>query len=206
MGTLELLYANAEDTLNDHQLSMIAEAEAAGKGLVDIINNIIDLADLDLDNVDSQGKQGSLPELFPQVEEMDIRELCEEVAGSMARVCSDKNIVVVPTWTKPSLAPLTSAPVSASVPSPIACVAGGLPIPVQSRSRPALEDSINGNVSSAESQHAFSSAKHTTEHRPTLELLVAMDEPDKDPESHWNFMINLPVVKRILTQVFDGAL
>ncbi|KAG0224320.1 His Kinase A domain containing protein [Mortierella sp. GBA43] len=213
LGTLELLYANADDTLNDHQLSMIASAEVSGKGLIDIINNIIDLADLDTDHGDNNNNNAprSLPELYTQVAEVDIRDLCEQVAGSMAKVCSDKNMVLVPTWnSKPSLVSLSSVPMSTSVPSPISgVVAGSIPIPVMSR----LDDSTtNGNVvSSADSQHAYSScAKHASEaQKPAVELLVAMDEPDKGPggeESYWNFMLNLTVVKRILTQLLENAL
>ncbi|KAF9933626.1 His Kinase A domain containing protein [Modicella reniformis] len=200
MGTLELLYADPDDTLSDHQLSLIASAEAAGKGLIDIINNIIDLANLDPDNVEDS----------PGDRHKHIRELCEQVAGSMTRSCMDKNLVVVPTLSKPSLASLSSMSmtmsISTSVPSPILGVAGSVPIPVHSRT--SLDDSINGIMSSTESQQAFSSTKHSIEQKTTLELIVAVDEPEKDPgeEVHWNFVLNLPVIKRILTQLLENAI
>lgn len=208
MGTLELLYSNAEDTLSDNQLSMITSAEAAGKNLVDIINNIIDLAALDPEHVDSQGiqgKQGLLSKLYTQVAEIDIRELCEQVTGSIAKSWTDKNMMLVPSWTKPSLS-LSSVSASTSVPSPISGVAGSIPIPAQSRTRTVLEESMSGNMSSAESQHAFPSATYPVEHKASLELLVGLDEPDKvsGEESHWNFKLHLPVMKRVLTQVQSG--
>ncbi|KAI8603639.1 hypothetical protein EDD21DRAFT_301983 [Dissophora ornata] len=131
LGILELLYTNADETLNEHQLSLIASAEASGKILIDTINNIIDLADLDPDN-------------------------------SADLDCSE----------------------------------------------PSMEGSANGDASSIDSYETYSSAGLRQEQKIGLELMVAMDEPEKGPdqEAHWNFMLNVPVVKRILTQLLENAL
>src|SRR5690554_731392 len=95
---------------------MVASAEASGKNLIDTINNIIDFAKLDPDSQNTHGGGSSTPspeEEEPLMEEVDIRELCERVAESMAKTCTDKNLVMIPSVTKPSLASLTS-----SVPTP----------------------------------------------------------------------------------------
>ncbi|KAF8933287.1 His Kinase A domain containing protein [Dissophora ornata] len=213
LGILELLYTNADETLNEHQLSLIASAEASGKILIDTINNIIDLADLDPDNsadLDcSERSQSSIPSLYTQVAEIDIRELCEQVAGTMAKSCIDKNLVVVPSWTKPSLATLLSS-ASTSAPNPNYGVSMRSTTPIQGHSgnRASMEGSANGDASSIDSYETYSSAGLRQEQKIGLELMVAMDEPEKGPdqEAHWNFMLNVPVVKRILTQLLENAL
>ncbi|KAF8979680.1 His Kinase A domain containing protein [Entomortierella lignicola] len=213
LGILELLYSNEGDNLSDQQLSMIASAEASGKGLNDIINNIIDLADIDpendADSDDSHRSQVSLPKLYTQVAEVDIRELCEQVAGAMAKSCIDKNLVIVPSWTKPSLSSLSSSFSTAPTSS------YNLPTNTRrwsnSQYRSGLssnDESSNGYLSSPDSQNGFSGAGAHGDQKIALELLVAMDEPESDPdnETPWNFMLNLPIIKRILTQLLENAL
>ncbi|KAF9916278.1 His Kinase A domain containing protein [Lobosporangium transversale] len=209
LGTLELLYNNPNETLNDHQLSLIASAEASGKGLIDTINNIIDLADLDPEeNSGFEGasrRSSSLPELYTHVAEVDIRDLCEQVAGSTAKACLDKNIIVTPTWSnKSNSVPLSdSASGSTSHASATATNTHSTSDSLHVLHNGSLpEEYANSERSSVESQNAFANAGLRSEQKPTLELLVAMDEPEKDPsrETAWNFLLNLPVTKRILTQ------
>ncbi|KAG0207525.1 His Kinase A domain containing protein [Mortierella sp. GBA30] len=212
LGILELLNANTEGNLSDHQLSMIASAEASGRSLIDTINNIIDLADLDPDNnIDSKryerGK-GSLADLYTQVSEIDIRDLCEQVAGSMAKACNEKNLVILPSWTKPTLTPLSSTVASSMPTSALGTgITGTAPVQCYSGNRSSMDESVNGEFSSADSS-GISASMFRSERKASLELLVAMDEPDRDPEqdAHWNFMLNLPVIKRILTQLLENAL
>ncbi|KAF9291415.1 His Kinase A domain containing protein [Mortierella alpina] len=213
LGILELLNANLEGNLSDHQLSMIASAEASGKGLIDTINNIIDLADLDPDN-DTESRRsdkgkGSLADLYTQVSEVDIRVLCEQVAGAMAKDCIDKNLVVLPSWAKPSLSSLSSNTTSFSPNSTSsASMNSSAPTWSYTANRSSLEDSAQGNASSSDSSSALSASLFRSEHKASLELLVAMDEPERDPdqEAHWNFLLNVPVIKRILIQLLENAL
>ncbi|KAF9104079.1 His Kinase A domain containing protein [Mortierella sp. AM989] len=209
LGILELLYSNEDGNLSDQQLSMIASAEASGKGLIDIINNVIDLADLDPENnADSNNNHNGhkpLPEPFTQVAEIDIRELCEQVAGTMAKSCIDKNLVIVPTWTKPALASISSSVTTqTTAPSSNTSTRTWDSGPCLSSNR----SSINGDMSSAESQYGLSGTGAHLDQKIDLELLVAMDEPESDPdqETPWSFMLNLPVIKRILTQLLENAL
>ncbi|KAG0083847.1 His Kinase A domain containing protein [Podila epicladia] len=214
LGILELLYANPEEPLSENQLAMVASAEASGKSLIDTINNIIDLAKLDPENNissrDGSSESDPTPHLSESLlEEVDIRELCEQVAGTMAKACADKNLVVLPSWTKPSLASLstsvpTSAPVSASSmhssrTNPVQCNTRGIPSP---------DESVNGYTSSTDSQHGFTGRRFQADRKAVLELMVAMDEPDKDPDqdTHWNFKLNVPVMTRILTQLVENAI
>ncbi|CAO3568169.1 unnamed protein product [Mortierella alpina] len=205
LGILELLYANKDEPLSETQLAMVYSAEASGKSLIDTINNIIDLAKLDPDNnMDAQNIRGDRastpsPEAEePAMEEIDIRELCERVAESMAKACTDKNLIMIPSWTKPSLSSLSS-----SVPS-------STPVsnPTQSRGIPSPEDSVNGYNSSNESQCGFTSRKFPSDRKPVLELMVAMDEPERDPDQDtmWNFVLELKTVTRILTQLVENAI
>lgn len=193
--------------MSENQLEMVASAEASGKSLIDTINNIIDLAKLDPENnIGSRNSSESdpVPQLSESLlEDVDIRELCEQVAGTMAKACADKNLVVLPSWTKPSLVSLStsvpSAPVSASSvhsarSNPVQCGTRGIPSP---------DESVNGYTSSTDSQHGFTGRRFQENRKAILELMVAMDEPDKDPDqdTHWNFKLNVPVMTRILTQV-----
>ncbi|KAF9946330.1 His Kinase A domain containing protein [Mortierella alpina] len=205
LGILELLYANKDEPLSETQLAMVYSAEASGKSLIDTINNIIDLAKLDPDNnMDAQNIRGDRastpsPETEePAMEEVDIRELCERVAESMAKACTDKNLIMIPSWTKPALSTLSS-----SVPS-----SAPVSNPAQPRSIPSPEDSVNGYNSSSESQNGFTSRKFPSDRKPVLELMVAMDEPERDPDQDtmWNFVLELKTVTRILTQLVENAI
>lgn len=209
MGILELLYANPEEPLSENQLAMVASAEASGKGLIDTINNIIDLAKLDPENnisSSSGGESDPVPHLSESLlEEVDIRDLCEQVAGSMAKACADKNLVVLPSWTKPSLASLSTS-VPSSAPVSASSVHSSRTNPVQcknTRGIPSPDESVNGYTSSTDSQHGFTGRRFQADRKAVLELMVAMDEPDKDPDqdTHWNFKLNVSVMTRILTQV-----
>lgn len=200
LGILELLYANKDEPLSETQLAMVYSAEASGKSLIDTINNIIDLAKLDPENnMDAQnihGDRASTPSPEteePAMEEIDIRELCERVAESMAKACTDKNVILIPSWTKPALSSLSS-----SVPS-----STPLSNSTQPRGIPSPGDSVNGYNSSSESQNGFTSRKFPSDRKPVLELMVAMDEPERDPDQDtmWNFVLELKTVTRILTQV-----
>ncbi|KAI1318010.1 His Kinase A domain containing protein [Mortierella claussenii] len=210
LGILELLHASGDETLDDHQLAMIASAEASGKGLIDTINNIIDLADLDPDNnSDSEITQrptSSLPELYTHVAEVDIRDLCEEVAGAMTKSCIDNNLVIIPAWLKSHSGSLTASVLSSnSCPSTSTRTTAGLSC---IDDRIPLNEPVNGDMSSADSFSDFSHSNGRSDQKAAVELLVAMDEPEKDPEQDtpWSFMLNLPVIKRILTQLLENAL
>ncbi|KAF9290342.1 His Kinase A domain containing protein, partial [Mortierella alpina] len=205
LGILELLYANKDEPLSETQLAMVYSAEASGKSLIDTINNIIDLAKLDPENnMDAQnihGDRASTPSPEteePAMEEIDIRELCERVAESMAKACTDKNVILIPSWTKPALSSLSS-----SVPS-----STPLSNSTQPRGIPSPGDSVNGYNSSSESQNGFTSRKFPSDRKPVLELMVAMDEPERDPDQDtmWNFVLELKTVTRILTQLVENAI
>lgn len=213
LGILELLYANPEEPLSENQLAMVTSAEASGKSLIDTINNIIDLAKLDPENnINSRNSSESdpAPHLSESLlEDVDIRELCEQVAGTMAKACADKNLVVLPSWTKPSLASLsTSVPSPASVSASSVHSARSNPVQCSTRGIPSPDESVNGYTSSTDSQHGFTGRRFQTDRKAILELMVAMDEPDKDPDqdTHWNFKLNVPVMTRILTQLVENAI
>ncbi|KAF9411325.1 His Kinase A domain containing protein [Podila epigama] len=215
LGILELLYANPEEPLSENQLAMVASAEASGKSLIDTINNIIDLAKLDPDNnISSRSEDGDAgpPRDLSEshLQEIDIRELCEQVAGTMAKACADKNLVVLPSWTKPSLASLSSSGPSSSAPVSASSVHSSRSNPMHCNSRgiPSPDESINGYTSSTDSQHGFSGRRFQPDRKTVLELMVAMDEPDKDPDQdiHWNFKLNVQVLTRILTQLVENAI
>ncbi|KAF9435868.1 His Kinase A domain containing protein [Entomortierella beljakovae] len=214
LGILELLHSNENGNLSEQQLSLIASAEGSGKGLIDIINNIIDLADLDPDNAadsrDYHGSKGKLPELYSHVAEIDIRELCEQVAGTMAKSHADKNVIVVP-WTKPPLG--ASLPLSSSAPAPPSFgAAASARIWNANQRRPSnqssIDGSVNGDIPSMESQNGFSNMESQDDQKTDVELLVAVDEPEADAnhETPWNFILNLQVTTRILTQLLENAL
>lgn len=216
LGILELLQANTEETLSEQQLTMLGSAEASGKGLIDTINNIIDLADLDPNNrTDVERSRKQLSDLFASVSEIDIRELCEEVAGSMAKRCVDKNLVINPSWSQSPLVSLSSSkpsfhPVAASV---SASGAGAIARAFSNQTLPQahlahVDDSVR-DPSTTDSRAGVAGCKlWSDDHNSSLELLVAMDEPEETPEedTHWSFMLNLPVVKRILTQLLENAI
>ncbi|KAF9093623.1 His Kinase A domain containing protein [Mortierella sp. GBA35] len=158
LGILELLQANTEEALTEQQVMMLGSAEASGKGLIDTINNIIDLADLDSSNrADVEQGRKQLSDLFTNISEIDIRELCEQVAGSMTKRCVDKNLVINPSWSQHELA--------------------GLSV-------------------------------RSDDQKSSLEVLVATDELERVPgeDIHWNFIINIPMVRRILTQLLENAI
>ncbi|KAG0270822.1 His Kinase A domain containing protein [Linnemannia exigua] len=215
LGILELLYANPEEPLSETQQAMVYSAEASGKSLIDTINNIIDLANLDPDNnTDTQtihGNRAATPSPEsdePLMEEMDIRELCERVAESMAKACTDKNLVVIPSWTKPSLSSLTS-----SAPNSAPSSATGITV-MRTNSMPSggrsisTPDDANGSTSPAEVHGGFSSRKLRSDRKPVLELMVAMDEPERDPDHDalWSFALDIRTITRILTQLVENAI
>ncbi|KAF9125324.1 His Kinase A domain containing protein [Mortierella sp. 14UC] len=216
LGILELLYANPEEPLSETQQAMVYSAEASGKSLIDTINNIIDLANLDPDNnTDTQtihGNRAATPSPEsdePVMEEIDIRELCERVAESMAKACTDKNLVVIPSWTKPSLSSLTSsAPNSAPNSATGITVMRTNSMPSSSRSIPVSDDATNGSTSPAETNGGFSSRKLRSDRKPVLELMVAMDEPERDPDHDtlWSFALDIKTITRILTQLVENAI
>ncbi|KAG0056148.1 His Kinase A domain containing protein [Gryganskiella cystojenkinii] len=212
LGILELLYANPEEPLSENQMAMVNSAEASGKSLIDTINNIIDLAKLDPDNsMDPRNFHGSTTTAPQQndddivLDEIDIRELCEKVAESMAKACTNKNIVVIPSWTKPSLSSLSSAASTAGA-------SGTASSHPNSRMSAATVKGNLGSVSSteemAESPIGIATHKLPMERKPILELMVAMDEPDKDPDqdTHWNFLVDVSIVTRILSQLVENAI
>ena len=197
---------------------MLGSAEASGKGLIDTINNIIDLADLDPNNrTDVERGRQQLSDLFASVSEIDIRELCEEVAGSMAKRCVDKNPVINPSWSPAPPASLSSSiiskPSSHSAAASVSASASGAGAGAVARafSNQALprahlasvDDSVR-DPSTTDSREGMAGCNiWSDDHTSSLELLVAMDEPEETPkeDTHWRFMLNLPVVKRILTLV-----
>lgn len=210
LGILELLQANTEETLTEQQLTMLGSAEASGKGLIDTINNIIDLADLDPNNrTDVERGRKQLSDLFASVSEIDIRELCEEVAGSMAKRCVDKNLVINPSWSSAPLASLSSSsnPSSHSIAATVSA-SGTMSRALSNQTLPqahlaSVDDSVR-NPSTTDSRAGVAGCNlWSDDHNSLLELIVAMDEPEETPEedTHWSFMLNLPMVKRILTQV-----
>ncbi|KAF9967953.1 His Kinase A domain containing protein [Mortierella alpina] len=214
LGILELLNANLEGNLSEHQLAMIASAEASGKGLIDTINNIIDLADLDPDS-DTESRRsdkskGSLADLYTQVSEVDIRVLCEEVAGAMAKDSIDKNVVVLHSWAKPSSLSSRSSNTTSFAHNSISSTSTSSTAPtwLYTANRSSMEESAQGNASSSDSSSGLSASMFRAEQKASLELLVAMDEPERDPEqdAHWNFLLNVPVIKRILIQLLENAL
>ncbi|KAG0067629.1 His Kinase A domain containing protein [Linnemannia elongata] len=219
LGILELLQANTEETLTEQQLTMLGSAEASGKGLIDTINNIIDLADLDPNNqTDVERGRKQLSDLFANVSEIDIRELCEEVAGSMAKRCVDKNLVINTSWSPAPLASLTSSissmPSSHSAAASASASAAGAM--ARALSNQALPQAHLASVGDSVRDHSTTDSKAGLTgcnmwpdgHTSSLELLVAMDEPEETPEedTHWKFMLNLPMVKRILTQLLENAI
>ncbi|KAG0277213.1 hypothetical protein BGZ96_002953, partial [Linnemannia gamsii] len=172
---------------SETQLAMVYTAEASGKSLIDTINNIIDLANLDPDNKTDaatiHGNRSATPSPEsddPVMEDIDIRELCEKVAESMAKACTEKNLVVVPSWTTPSLSSLT-----ASAPNFAPNSASGITLmrnnsmPSGGRSNPKSDDATHGSTSPAEAHGGFSSRKLRSDRKPVLELMVAMDEPER---------------------------
>ena len=211
LGILELLYANPEEPLSETQQAMVYQAEAAGKSLIDTISNIIDLANLDPDsNTNTKtihGNRSATPSPEsdePVMEEIDIRDLCEKIAESMAKACTEKNLVVIPSWTKPSLSSLTnSAPNSAPTSASGTTVVRTNSMPSSGRSISVSDDVTNGSTSPAESHSGFSARKLRPDRKPVLELMVAMDEPERDPDHDtlWNFALDIKTITRILTQV-----
>ncbi|KAG0243971.1 His Kinase A domain containing protein [Actinomortierella wolfii] len=211
MGILELLHANTEEPLSEHQQAMVASAEVSGRSLIDIINNIIDLAKLDPDNTadfrtigpaSARSRSSSYLTRDTSLEEVDIRDLCEQVASSKAKAVVDKNIIVSPSWTKPSIPSLAQAATSpsAATSAPITCNTH--------RNPPTPDNSRSGYTSSAESANGFTHQRHSWEKKPSLELLVALSEQDgeADDDVDWCFMLDVPVVKRILNQLVENAI
>ncbi|KAF9922152.1 His Kinase A domain containing protein [Linnemannia zychae] len=213
LGILELLKANTEETLTEQQLMMLGSAEASGKGLIDMINNIIDLADLDSNsrtNIEQSRKQ--LSDLFASVTEIDIRVLSEEIATFMAKQYSDKNLVINHSWLAPSQSPLRS-------PS-LGCVSefkskstdpdGSITVnaTIDSTTSDALP-STKRDISQSE-LHARLAASNLRLDDPksSLEIIVAIDETEKvsGKDIHWNFMLNLPIIRRILIQLLENAI
>ncbi|KAF8947526.1 His Kinase A domain containing protein [Haplosporangium gracile] len=221
LGILELLQANTEETLTEQQLVMLGSAETSGKGLIDTINNIIDLADLDPNNqTDVEHGRKQLSDLFASVSEIDIRELCEEVAGSMAKRCVDKNLVVNSSWSPAPLASLSSSTISKPTSHSTAASsvsASGTGAMARAFSDQALPLIHHGPMDQSARDHSTTNSRAagvagcnlwSDDHTSSLELLVAMDEPEKTPEedTHWSFMLNLPMVKRILIQLLENAI
>ncbi|KAI1319463.1 His Kinase A domain containing protein [Mortierella claussenii] len=215
LGILELLYANPDEPLSDTQSSMISSAEISGKNLIDTINNIIDLARLDPNNDmearDIRGER-SIPSQEADetiMQEMDIRELCQIVAESMAKTCSDKNVVVIPSWSKASLSSLSSsASNSASGSTTNVSVSYGDAVPFNKMTLASSEGFMNSYNSSADSLHSFSAWKLGSGRKTALELLVAMDEPERDPDQDtlWKFLLDVKAMTRILTQLVENAI
>ncbi|KAF9974635.1 His Kinase A domain containing protein [Actinomortierella ambigua] len=209
MGILELL--NSEEPLSENQMAMVASAEVSGRSLIDIINNIIDLAKLDPDNtadfraIDpaaARPRPSSYLTRESSLQEVDIRDLCEQVASSKAKAVADKNIIVSPSWTKPSIPSLAQAATSpsAATSTPIACSTH--------RSQSTPDGARSGYTSSAESVNGFSHRRRNWEKRSTLELLVALGDQENgsDDDADWCFMLDVPVVKRILNQLVENAI
>ncbi|KAF9362049.1 His Kinase A domain containing protein [Mortierella sp. NVP85] len=202
LGILELLCANPEEPLSETQRAMVVTAENSGNLLNDTINNIIDLAKLDPDNttecVKRQGDGSSAPLPVTDgsvMEEMDIRELCQKVAEQMAKACTDKNVVVIPSWTKPSLTSLSSSVSATAAAGASAANFGSI-------------QSTNGYTSSSESLSSFSARRLRNERKAILELMVALDEPERNPDQDtaWNFVFDVTSMTRILKQLVENAI
>ncbi|KAG0286789.1 His Kinase A domain containing protein [Linnemannia gamsii] len=211
LGILELLQANTEETLTEQQLTMLGSAEASGKGLIETINNIIDLADLDPNNqTDVEHGRKQLSDLFANVSEIDIRELCEEVAESMAKRCIDKNMVISPSRPSTPLASLSVSTISTPTPGPhLAATSVSAALGAAAMARVLSTDDSVRDLLLADSRVGVTGRNQWSDGQTcSLELLVAMDEPENTHKEdiHWNFMLNLPVVKRILTQLFENAI
>ncbi|GJJ78662.1 hypothetical protein EMPS_11021 [Entomortierella parvispora] len=212
LGILELLYANPEEPLSENQLAMVNAAEASGKSLIDTINNIIDLAKLDPDNSMDPPNFHGAASAVPQeedddivLEEVDIRDLCEKVSESMAKACTNKNIVMMPSWTKPSLSSLSS---SASTSSSTPGSASSLPNTRMNAIKGNMAGHSSAEDSPTDSGNGLAAQKLALERKPVLELMVAMDEPDRDPDqdTHWNFLLDVNLVTRILSQLVENAI
>ncbi|KAG0374969.1 His Kinase A domain containing protein [Mortierella sp. AD032] len=204
LGILELLQANTEETLTEQQLMLLGSAEASGKGLIDTINNIIDLSDLD-PNSRTYVERGRkhLSDLFINVTEVDIRGLCEEVAGSMAKRCVDKSLVISTSWSQSPMVSLSSTTPGAFMGKAFSNQAWPPLVHCTSMEDFGRDSSLTESRTEAVGLNMWSD-----DYKSPLELLVAMDEPEEAPEedTHWNFMLNLPVVKRILTQLLENAI
>ncbi|KAF9910322.1 His Kinase A domain containing protein [Linnemannia zychae] len=208
LGIIELLQANTEETLTEQQLTMLGSAEASGKGLINTINNIIDLADLDPNNhTDVARGRKQLSDLFANVSEVDIRGLCEEVAASMAKRCVGKSLIINSSWPKSTMTSLSSSAPSTSAGAVMERALSNQTLPLlvrhASEEEPAYDYSLVESLA-----EVTGSSLWADDHKPSLELLVAVDEPEETPEDdiHWNFMLNLPMVKRILTQLLENAI
>ncbi|KAF9350628.1 His Kinase A domain containing protein [Mortierella sp. AD094] len=216
LAILELLYANPEEPLSDSQMEMISSAEASGKTLIDTINNIIDLAKLDPDNgmearkIHGEGTATPSPESEETIlEEIDIRDLCQKVAESLAKSCTDKNVVVVPSWTKPSLSSLSSSVSNSAMGSTTNVSSLNVePDEIIKKDSISSEDLVNVCPSSTESLSGFTTRKLRSERKTVLELMVAMDEPERDPDqdTFWNFSLDVKSMTRILTQLVENAI
>ncbi|KAG9071933.1 His Kinase A domain containing protein [Linnemannia hyalina] len=219
LGILELLQANTEETLSEQQLTMLRSAEASGDSLIDTINNIIDLTDLDPNNLtDVEIIRKQLSDLVESVSEIDIRELCEEVAGSMAKRCVDKDLVINPSWSPAPHASLFSSIISMpSLHSAAASISGsGAGSTARAFSNLTLPRAYLAPVGDSVADPSTTDSRAgvagcniwSDDHTSSLELLVAMDEPEETPEedTHWKFMLNLPIVTRILTQLLENAI
>ncbi|KAG0014578.1 His Kinase A domain containing protein, partial [Entomortierella chlamydospora] len=216
LGVLELLKANPEEPLSDNQLSMISHAEDEGKSLYDKIANIIELAKLDPDNgMESRKNHGegtviSSPESKePVLEEIDIRNLCQKVAESLAKSCTDKNLTIVPSWTKPSLSSLSSSVSSSAMGSTTNVSSSNVERDqIITKDPISSEDLINVHPSPAESLGGFTARKLRPERKTVLELIVTTDEPERGPgqDTFWNFSLDVKSVTRILTQLVENAI
>ncbi|KAF8966007.1 His Kinase A domain containing protein, partial [Entomortierella lignicola] len=212
LGVLELLNANPEEPLSDSQLELITDAETAGKTLNDTISNIIDLAILDPDNGMEAGnihneRSASNPPKVEEttLEEVDIRELCQNIAESLAKACTEKNVMLIPSWAKPPLSSLSSSTSNSGM-SPIMKIPSNAELDILSKKdHSSLEDPINECPSSTESLGTFTARKFRSERkrRSVLELIVAIDEPERDPDqdTFWSFTLDVKSITRILTQV-----
>ncbi|KAI7817620.1 hypothetical protein BC939DRAFT_319071 [Gamsiella multidivaricata] len=205
LGVLELLYANPEEPLSDLQMAMVSSAEASGKNLIDTISNIIDLAKLDPDNnMEARDtRRDSTSILSPDMREtiletVDIRDLCQKVADSMAKLCTDKNVMVVPSWSKPSLSSLSSS-TSNSTAGSATNVATSLNHPLQGIAYTSSTESLGSS---------FTARRIRSPCKTILELMVAMDEPERDPGqgTYWNFSMDVKSITRILTQLVENAI
>ncbi|KAK5807990.1 hypothetical protein F5H01DRAFT_282632 [Linnemannia elongata] len=81
-------------------------------------------------------------------------------------------------------------------------------MPTGGRSNPVTDDAANGSTSPAEAHGGFSSRKLRSDRKPVLELMVAMDEPERDPDHDtlWSFALDIKTITRILTQLVENAI
>ncbi|KAF9427734.1 His Kinase A domain containing protein, partial [Entomortierella beljakovae] len=207
LGILELLNANPDEPISDNQMVMVAAAEHSGKTLMNTLNNIIDLAkldpdnEMDLQNTDRRSTTPSFDVEETEMEEVDIRDLCQKVSESLASSVTDKNIAIVPSWTRTTFSPLSSSTSNSAMVSSANISFGD------------DSDQLSGRTSTSrgsfeEYELSIGDRIVASERKTILELMVAMDEPERDPDQDifWSFNMDVKSISRILVQLVENAI